>query len=82
MRVLNVSALTLLVGRQEGHQACKTLNGKVLAWLSVWSEVQVIAYGPAATATPSCHAPVKSRMVLVYLSGASLPRFSWKKGKM
>ena len=27
------SALTLLVGRQEGH-------GGVLAWLSVWSEVQ------------------------------------------
>jgi len=37
------------------------------------------AYGPAnATATPSSLASVKSRMV--YLSGASLPRFSWKKG--
>ena len=34
------SALTLLVGRQEGHLACKKLNGGVLAWLSVWSEVQ------------------------------------------
>jgi len=34
------SALTLLVGRQEGHPACKTLSGGVLAWLSVWSEVQ------------------------------------------
>jgi len=34
------SALTLLVGRQEGHQACKKLTGGVLAWLSVWSEVQ------------------------------------------
>jgi len=34
------SALTLLVGRQEGHPACKTLIGGVLAWLSVWSEVQ------------------------------------------
>jgi len=31
------SALTLLVGRQEGHPACKKLNGGVLAWLSVWS---------------------------------------------
>jgi len=28
------SALTLLVGRQEGH-----LSGEMLAWLSVWSEV-------------------------------------------
>jgi len=32
--------LTLLVGRQEGHPACKKLSGGVLAWLSVWSEVQ------------------------------------------
>jgi len=35
------SALTLLVGRQEGNPACKTLSGGMLAWLSVWSEVQI-----------------------------------------
>jgi len=36
------------------------------------------SYGPAdATAIPSFLAPVKSRMV--YLSGAGLPRLSWKK---
>jgi len=34
------SALALLVGRQEGHPACKKLSGGVLVWLSVWSEVQ------------------------------------------
>ena len=34
------SASTLLVGRQEGHPACKKLSGGLLAWLSVWSEVQ------------------------------------------
>jgi len=34
------STLMLLVGRQEGHPACKKLSGGVLAWLSVWSEVQ------------------------------------------
>ena len=34
------SALTLLVGRQEGHLACKKLSGGVLALLSVWCEVQ------------------------------------------
>jgi len=40
--------LTLLVGRQEGHPACKKLSGGVLAWLSVWSKVQTSpAYGPA-----------------------------------
>ena len=33
------SALTLLVGRQEGHPACKKLSGGVLAWLFVWSDV-------------------------------------------
>jgi len=36
------SALTLLVGRQEEHPACKKLTDKVLAWSSVWSEVQMI----------------------------------------
>ena len=33
-------ALTLLVGWQEGHSACKKLSGGVLAWLSVCREVQ------------------------------------------
>jgi len=33
------SALTLLVGRQEGHPACKKLSAGMLAWLSVWGEV-------------------------------------------
>jgi len=33
------SALTLLVGRQEGHSACKKLSGEVLVWLSVWNDV-------------------------------------------
>ena len=34
------SALTLLVGWQEGHPAYKKLSGGVLAWLSVGSEMQ------------------------------------------
>jgi len=34
------SALTLLVGWQEGHPAGKKLSGGVLAWLFLWSEVQ------------------------------------------
>jgi len=36
------SALILLVGHQEEHLACKKLSDEVLAWLSVWSEVQMI----------------------------------------
>ena len=38
--LLAKSALTLLVGWQEGHPACKKLSGGVLTWLSDWSEVQ------------------------------------------
>ena len=60
------SAVTLLVGRQEGHPACKNLSGGVLAWLSIWSEVQTCI-------CPSwchCHslslASVKSRFVLPF----------------
>jgi len=37
---LAFSALTLSVGQQKGHPACKELVGGLLAWLSVWSEVQ------------------------------------------
>jgi len=45
-----VSALTLLVGQQEGHPACKKLSGGVLVWLS--GARCRLAYGPAdATAT-------------------------------
>ena len=33
---LAFSALTLLVGQQEGHPACKKLSGEVLAWLAAW----------------------------------------------
>jgi len=41
------SALTLLVGRQDGHPACKKLSGGVLASLSVWSEMQVVCIWPS-----------------------------------
>ena len=60
------SALTLLVGWQEGHPACKKQSGGVLAWLSVWSEVQTCIW----TSWCHCHslslAPVKSRLVLPF----------------
>jgi len=35
------SALMWLVGRQERHLACKKLSGRMLAWLSIWGEVQI-----------------------------------------
>ena len=61
------SALTLLVGRQEGHPACKKLSGEVLVWLSVWSEVQTCIWPSWCHCHSLSVAPVKSR--LVYLSG-------------
>ena len=39
--IVAFSALTLLVGRQEGHPACKKLSGGILVWLSIWAEVQI-----------------------------------------
>ena len=63
---------------QEGHLACK--NWVVRYWRGYMSRARCkwFAYGPAdATATPSSLAPVKS--ILVYLSGAGLPRLSWRK---
>jgi len=33
-------ALMLFIWQQEGRPACKKLSGRVLAWLSVWSEEQ------------------------------------------
>jgi len=35
------SALTLLVGWQKGHLACKKLSGGVLAWLCDWVKVHI-----------------------------------------
>jgi len=34
LQIYAFSALTLLVGRQEGHPACKKLSGGMLVWLS------------------------------------------------
>jgi len=60
------SALTLLVGRQEGHPACKKLSGGVLAWLSVWSEVQSCVWPSGFHCHSLSLASVKSRLVLPF----------------
>ena len=60
------SALTLLVGRQEGHPACKQLSGGVLAWLSVWSEVQTSIWPSWCHCHSLSLASVKSRLVLPF----------------
>ena len=57
------SALTLLVGWHEGHPACKNLSGRVLAWLSVWSEVQTCIWPSWCHCHSLSLASVKSRLV-------------------
>ena len=57
------SALTPLVGRQEGHPACKKLSGGVLAWLSVWSKVQTCIWPSRCHCHSLSLASVKSRLV-------------------
>ena len=60
------SALTLLVGRQEGHPASKKLSDGVLAWLSVWSKVQTCIWSSWCHCHSLSLASVKSRLVLPF----------------
>jgi len=60
------SALTLLVGWQEGHPACEKLSGGVLAWLSVWSEVHTCIQPSWCHCHSLSLASVKSRLVVPF----------------
>ena len=60
------NALTLLVGRQEGHPACKKQSGGVLVWLSVWREVQICIWPSWCRCHSLSLASVKSRSVLPF----------------
>jgi len=66
-------------GRSFGLQK---MSDEVLGWLSVWSEVQMIACCPAdATAVPSSLASLKQDAEWFSLSVDSLPGLSWKRGR-
>jgi len=58
------SALTLLVGWQEEHPACKKQSGGVLVWLSVWSKVQTCIWPRRRHCHSLSLASVKSRLIL------------------
>jgi len=64
--------LTLLVGRQEEHPACKKLTDEVLAWLSGWRQVQLMPLLPH-------HLLLHQNPDWFSLSGAGLPRLSCKE---
>ena len=67
------SALTLLVWWQEGHPAC----GAVLAWLSVWREVQTCIWPSWCHCHSLSLASVKSRWFC--LSGTSSLSSPWQR---
>ena len=64
--VMDFSALTLLVGRQERHPACKKPSGGVLEWLSDWSEVQTCIWPSGCHCHSLSLASVKSRLVFPF----------------
>jgi len=61
------SALTLFVVWQEGHPACKKLSGEVLAWLSVWNEMQTCIWPSSCHCHSLSLASIKSRLVLPFV---------------
>jgi len=66
------SALTLLVGRQEGHPACKKLSGGV-CWHGYLSGATCrLAYGPAGAIATHCLL-LQQNPDWFYLSDTSLP---------
>jgi len=68
------SALTVLVGLQEGHPACKKLSCGVLAWLSVWSEVQThMAQLMPLPLTVSCFSKVQIGFTFLVLAHPGSP---------
>jgi len=78
--VNSFSALTLLVGRQKEHPACK--NWVMRCWRGYQPGVRyrLFAYGPAdATAILKPHLLPYLNPDWFYLSGTSLPRLSWKR---
>jgi len=72
------SALTLLVGHQEEHLACKKLSDEVLARLSVWSEVQMSCMWSSQC---QCH-PIISCFIKIQIGLTFLvPAYSGSPGK-
>jgi len=73
------SALTLLVGRQEGHPACKKTEwwgAGVVICLEQGADLHMAQVMPLPLIV-SCSSKIQ---IGFYLSGTGLPRLSWKRG--
>jgi len=66
------SALTLLIGWQEGHPACKKLSGGMLVWLFVWGEMLICIWPSWCHCHSLSNTPVNQDWF--YLSGKWLTR--------
>jgi len=55
-------------------------SDEVLAWLSVWNEVQSVAYGPVMPLPPH-HLLLHENPQWFNLFDADLSRLSWKRGR-
>jgi len=71
------SALTLLVGRQEGHPACKKMGGW---WRWALLSLDGVAPSRMVGVSASVNLPVHHK-VQKFSSGTSWPRWSQKKGR-
>jgi len=71
------SALTLLVGRQEGHPACKKLGGGWWRWALVSPDG--VAPSQIVSVSASVNLPLHHK-VQKFSSGTGSPRWSQKKG--
>jgi len=68
-----ISALTLLVECQEEHPVCVKLSDEVLAWLSVWSQVQMICIWSSW-----CHClPIVSCFIKIQIGSTFLVPVKW-----
>jgi len=68
----------LLVGRQEGHPACKKLSSEVLAWLSVWSKVRDLHIAQLMPLPPTVSCSSKIQIGFPFLVPAHLGSFGQK----
>jgi len=66
------NALTLLVGRQEGHPACKNLSGGLLAWLSVGADLHMAQLMPLLL-TVSCFSKIQIGIAFLVLAHPGSP---------
>ena len=70
------SALTLLVGRQEGHPACKKLSGEVLAWLCLEQGADLHMAQPLPLPlTVSCSSKIQIGFTFLISTGFQYPQW-------